>query len=52
MNKEKKLNYMKENESKDKFKFKNIENKDSKINKYNSNIGNIDDLDNFDDLFK
>jgi len=52
MNKEKELNNMKENESKDKFKFENIVIKDSKINKYNSNIGNIHDLDNFDDLFK
>ena len=51
MNKEKQLNNIRENESKEKCKIENIE-KVNNINKYNSNIGNIHDLDNFDDLFK
>ena len=51
MNKEKQLNNIRENESKEKCKIENIE-KFNNINKYNSNIGNIHDLDNFDDLFK
>jgi len=52
MNKEKELNKIKGNKSKEKYKIENFGIKDNNKNKFNSNIGNIHDLDNFDDLFK